>query len=148
MTTYSQKAAFEEGAALSLLRELGDPPCPMNAFLLARWCKLRVRTHARSFAVLAGDEVLISAKASPLRQQEQLAHELGHWTLLYYDVPDSEWGATWVGDALMLPRAALLRDLAELAGDLAAVRARHPHCSERMLARRLQALEWQGGRAA
>lgn len=146
MTTHSQKAAFEEGAALSLLRELGDPPTPIDAFELAKRCGLRVLHGAPTR--LAGVCIYVSRKLPLLEQHELVFHELGHYTLRRYDVPDSEWGATYVGDALALPRAAILRDLAEVGTDVPVLMQRHVWCSERVVRRRLAALEWQGGRAA
>lgn len=146
------KTALEEGVALSLLRDVGEPEPPMDAFGLAELFGLQVVYCPGSRARLVGETVYVPAKARLERQQGLCAHELGHWALRECGEEDSEQAASFVGSALMLPRAHFERDLRATHWDLRALRAKHVHCSAELIARRIVALRdacvsvWDNGR--
>src|SRR5690606_11031750 len=62
-TSQPQKAAWQEGVALGLLEELGDPDPPMNAISLARACGLQVvEVPMMKGARLCGDTIEVDAR--------------------------------------------------------------------------------------
>lgn len=133
----SQKSAWEEGIALGLLRELGDPDPPMNAFSLARLCGLRVEFADLAGARIEGKTIYVTAKARGVRQHGLVSHELGHWAIARAKERDGEAEASYVGAALMLPRATFDQDLRATAWDLQELRAKHVHCSAELIAKRI-----------
>jgi hypothetical protein len=135
-----QEASWEEGVALGVLQDLGDPDPPMNAFSLANALGLKVVETGVRTARLVGDTILLSAKARPVRQHGLIAHELGHWALMQVGQQDTEDSASYVGAALMLPQRHFSADLKATGWDLRELRAKHIHCSAEMIARRIAAL--------
>jgi hypothetical protein len=136
-TSQPQKAAWEEGVALGLLEELGDPDPPMNALSLARACGLRVVETSGPGARLVDDTIEVPARARPVRLHGLVAHELGHWALARAGERSDEFSADYVAGALMLPRTAFDRDLRATGWDLRELRAKHVHCSAELIARRI-----------
>lgn len=148
----SQKAAFEEGVAIGVLRQLHDPDPPISAFALAKALGLRVQSAPISHARLVGDVVQINVKVRRERQHGLIAHELGHWALRRAGEPDGEMAASYVGAALMLPRTPFQADLRATGWDLRQLRAKHVNCSAELIARRIVTLRdavvsiWDNGR--
>lgn len=132
-----QKAAWEEGVALGLLEEIGDPDPPIDAFQLARWCGLEVRGAAIHQAQLVGKVILLNERVRPARRHGLVAHELAHWALTRASEPSTETSADYVAGALMLPRRAFDRDLRATGWDLRELRAKHVNCSAELIARRI-----------
>lgn len=149
---FGQKIAWEEGIALGLLMELGDPNPPINAFELARACGLRVVSADIKHAQLMGDVIRVNTRARRERQHGMVAHELGHWALNRASEPQSEEAADMIGAALMLPRNTFDADLRSTGWDLRALRAKHVNCSAELIARRVVALRdacvavWDNGK--
>jgi hypothetical protein len=133
----SQKAAWEEGVALGLSEELGDPDPPIDAFELARACRLRVELASMRTARLVGDVILVSQRVRRERQHGLVAHELGHWALMRAGERDDEAAASYVGAALMLPRRGFNADLKATGWDMRQLRAKHINCSAELIARRI-----------
>lgn len=152
MSNQSQKAAWEEGVAIGLLQQLGDPDPPMDAFDLASACGLRVELASMRTARLVGDVILVSDRVRQERQHGLVAHELGHWALMRAGEHDNEQAASYVGAALMLPRRGFSADLQATGWDIRQLRAKHVHCSAELIARRIVTLRdavvsvWDNGK--
>lgn len=137
---------------MGVLQEIGDPDPPMNAFSLANAVGLKVVELNIKSACLAGDTILVSARARPVRQHGLIAHELGHWALMQAGEDDPESSASYVGAALMLPQRGFSADLRATGWDVRELRAKHVHCSAEMIARRIVALRdavvaiWDNGK--
>lgn len=136
-TSQPQKAAWEEGVALGLLEELGDPDPPMNALSLARACGLRVVEADIRGARISGRTIKVDARARHVRQQGLVAHEIAHWALARAKEANTEGAADYVAGALMLPRRGFDKDLKVTGWDLRELRAKHVHCSAELIARRI-----------
>lgn len=151
-TSQPQKAAWEEGVALGVLRELEDPAPPMNAISLARACGLRVVEIDGKGARLVGRTIEVPARAQLVRKHGLVAHELAHWALLRAGEPSTEAAADYVAGALMLPRAVFDRDLRSTGWDIRQLRAKHVNCSAELIARRIANLRdacvtvWDNGK--
>lgn len=136
-TSQSQKASWEEGVALSLLEDIGDPDPPMDAFRLASWCGLEVQAADIRHAQLVGRVVLVNQRAQRVRQHGLIAHEVAHWACRRARERFDETSVEYVAGALMLPRRQFDRDLHASAWDLRALRAKHVNCSAELIARRI-----------
>lgn len=138
--------------ALGLLRAVGDPDPPMDAFGLAGLCEVRVEFANIQGAKLRGDVITVSSRARPTRQHGLVAHEMGHWALQWAGEPDTEVAASYVGAALMLPRRPFLADMRATQWDVRELRAKHVNCSAELIARRIATLTdacvsiWDNGR--
>jgi hypothetical protein len=137
LSSNEQHAAWEEGVALGLSRELGDPDPPISAFGLAALCGLRVVAGTRGSARLVDSYIEVDTTVRPERQHGLVAHELGHWALRRAGEVDTEQAASYVGAALLLPRRQFMRDLSATRWDLRALRAKHVNCSAELIARRI-----------
>lgn len=126
-----------EGLAREIHDATGIEP-PVDAFVLAEACGVVVRPWSRADGMRIGDEVHYPVRARLVRQHGVIAHELGHW-LLERDGKDprDEASADYLAGALLLPRAAFLRDLAETDWDLFALQLRHPNASAQMIVVRM-----------
>lgn len=147
-----QKVSWEEGIALGLHQELGDPAAPIDAFALAGACGLRVVAAPIATARLLGDVIEVNARARRQRQHGMIAHELGHWAAKRAGDPDTEYAADMIGAALLLPRREFDGDLRATGWDLRALRAKHINCSAELIARRIVSLRdacvaiWDNGK--
>lgn len=127
---------------------------PVDAFELAELCGLTLRPWSRSCGAYAGDVIRYPGAARLARQQGVVAHELGHFALERAGMEDCEASARYLAGALMLPRAALLRDVQAVGLDLFRLQARHPNASGEMIAARLTqvmpavAWVWDNGKLA
>lgn len=110
---------------------------PVDAFVLARACGLRVVPGGRGGASLDRGDVLYDIAARPVRQHGLIAHEVAHHVLRLHGELDPEPAANYVAGALMLPRRTFDRDLRATAWNLDALRAKHLNCSAEMIARRI-----------
>lgn len=126
-----------EGIAADILSETGCDAPPVDAFELADCLGVEVRASGTGRAYRRGSAVYVPVRARRERQHGTLAHELGHVCLEQAGEPDSEDGARYLSGALMLPRRAFERDLAETSWDLRSLRARHTNASAEMIARRI-----------
>lgn len=118
---------------MGFLREIGSPPPPIDAFVLARAARLSVRYG--SPARLSGHTVYVPRRAGHRMQHWIVAHELGH--VLAADFETSDRTADLVAMALLLPRDALLSDVALVGRDAAALAERHPNVPEPRIIERL-----------
>jgi hypothetical protein len=149
---FGQKIAWEEGIAIGLLLELGDPTPPINAFELARACGLRVVSADIRHAQLMGNVIRVNTRAMRVRQHGMVAHELGHWALARAAEPQSEEAADMIGAALLLPRREFDADLRTTGWDLRLLQAKHVNCSAELIARRIVSLRdacvaiWDNGK--
>ncbi len=136
----AERAEEWEGIAGDILGETGCDDPPVDAFVLAGCCSLKVYPWARDYAQLDGNVIHYPAKGRPVRQHGLIAHEVGHWALKRARARNSEPGARYLAGALMLPRRAFDRDLRTIGWDLAPLRARHVNASAEMIARRITQL--------
>lgn len=124
-------------------RDLLDDTCteaPVSAFALAAAAGYAVTAWQGQGALIdrSGKTIYLSPFVRwPERQHELIAHELGHALLWEHGIEDEEDAATFVGGALLVPRAALDRALKRDGWSIAALRRAHPHASEALLARRI-----------
>lgn len=137
MTDESQAAW--EGVADELLTETGWDEPPVDAYDLAACCGVRVVDVKGPGAALHRDTIFVDRRARLVRRHGHIAHELGHWALRRGGEDDTEAGARYLAGALMLPRRAFDRDLAE-SWAMERLRARHLNASVEMIARRIVAL--------
>lgn len=125
-----------EGIAAEALHATGCDDPPVDALELAACLGLTVRAKAGR-ATLTGRTIRVDARLRGHRLHEAVAHELGHYVLIASGEHDYEDAASYVGDALLLPRAAMCRALRECLA-LADVAAMHPNVSTPTIVRRLQ----------
>ncbi len=105
---------------------------PVDAFALAKACEFEVRAHAgrgEKHERRDGDIIYIDPRARRQRQHMEVSHELGHWGLDRHELPQSEYGAKYLGGALLLPRREMDRDLARTAWALLKLRDIHVNAS-------------------
>ncbi len=128
---------------------------PIDAFELAEACGLTLRPWGRDHAEIDLDAGVIRYPSKPRteRVQFRVAHEVAHWTLVRAGESDrDETDVDFLASALLLPRAAFLRDLAETDWDLFAMKVRHPNASHQAIVVRMCALSpaaatvWDAGR--
>lgn len=124
-----------EGVADSLLDEIGADP-PVNAKHLAALCGLRLRPWEKRDGALVGEVLFFSPATPPRRQQAVIAHEVGHFALAWAGEEDSEEGAQYVAQALLLPRRVFERDL-KLTWNPLELQAKHVHAPAEWIARRI-----------
>jgi hypothetical protein len=141
-----ERVAEIEAAASELLATIGNPPTPLSALVIADALGLAVKRGFPGFP-----DGIASALRSRLLQErnlievasglhgrdmhEAVAHELGHWTLSYFDLPQSEEAADTMAAALMMPAASF-----DAAAPLERLMAQHPLCTIRLIEIRRQAL--------
>lgn len=113
---------------------------PVDAFELARLCGLRLRPtmSARGSIDLTTKVIRYPARARLVRQHGVVAHEIGHFALFRKGEDHThERSARYLAGALMLPRAAFLRDCQATDWDLDELRRRHPNASAEMVVVRM-----------
>lgn len=111
---------------------------PVDAIELAQLCGLTVRPWGRAHGALVGEVIRYPIKARETRQHGIVSHELAHWRLRSVGEDDTdEDAARYLGGALLVPRGALLSDVARYDLDLFALQARHPNASAELVAARL-----------
>lgn len=133
-----------EAGASELLASIGNPAPPGSALALA---------DAFGFAVKRGfpgipDDIADALRARLLQERnlievanglygremhEAVAHELGHWALSCFDLPQSEGAAYEMAAALMMPAF-------DASATLERLLQQHPFCSLRLIEIRRQAL--------
>lgn len=143
-----------EGIARELLDELALD-APIDAFTLAARCGCTLRPVGGARASLDPDtlELRYPHRVRLARLHMMICHELGH-SLLYRAGLDhrDEAAADYLAGALLLPREAFLRDLAETDWDLPSLQARHPNASAQGIVVRMTQVSpatasvWDAGR--
>lgn len=130
---------------------------PVDAFELAELLDVHVRFWPKGHGMRDGDSVWCPGplKARETRRHGIIAHELAHWALEHFGLDHHcEDSARYLAGALMVPRDALLRDLAELDLDLFALERRHPNASGEMIVARISQVRpatawiWDNGKLA
>lgn len=124
-----------EGIATDVL-DATSTSAPVDAFVLAKRCRLEVRGGVRS-SRREGNVIHIDASTRRSRQHGTIAHELGHFALERAGEPDTEPGARYLAGALMLPRRDFDRDLRQVGWQLGELQGRNPNASLEMIARRI-----------
>jgi hypothetical protein len=111
---------------------------PVDAIELATLCGCEVVPWRKAEARLDGNRIWYPQKARHTRQHGSVCHELAHWALrdAGMDWQDEE-AAKYLGGALLLPRAAFLRDLEGTGWDLFGAMASHPNASAEAVAVRM-----------
>lgn len=133
-----QDGARLEGVSISLLRGIGSPDPPMDAFQLAAACGFRVTIETVP-SVRRGDGlIVVPNNVHVVLQHELVAHELGRWALERAGMPCSKDAAEHVGDALMLPGRELLGF--PKIPTVTEILARHPFANVMMICRRIVAV--------
>lgn len=128
--------ATMEGIAAEALHATGCDDPPVDALELAACLGLTVRAKAGR-ATLTWRTIRVDARLQGHRLHEAVAHELGHYVLIAAGEHDYEDAASYVGDALLLPRAAMCRALRECQ-TIQAIAAQHPNASEATILRRMR----------
>lgn len=129
-----------EGIAGDLLAtSLCEDTPPVDAFELAACCQLEVRLSDVKDALLYGDTIYLSRRASIHQVHKLVAHEIGHWAQRRDGAEDTEEGADYLAGALLVPRAPLLRALRG-GWDLNALRAQHRNAPASLIAQRVAQL--------
>lgn len=136
MEEAEEAVARWEGVARRLLEDMGVDE-PLDPRLIARAYGLRLVPALRREACWSGSTIRYPAGVRATRQAGVIAHELGHYGLYRYDQEQSEQGASFVGAAVLVPRAALDRELRRVGWELPALSKRFPHASSELLARRI-----------
>lgn len=90
--------------------------------------------------LLVGRTILVDETLRKQRRAFAIAHELGHWLLRMFGMPDTEPNADYLASALILPRDDFERDLRRYGWDLIALCARHRFASFEAVMRRIIAL--------
>lgn len=135
-----------EGIARDVLEETGCDDPPVDAFELAELMGFEVHWSPRAGARTIGRRIYVHSRSSVRRQHGLIAHELGHAAAERGGLDGrDEPAACFLGGALLVPRAALRRDLRE-GLDLERLYARHQHASLEMIARRVTQVTHAGGR--
>lgn len=143
-----------EGIAADLHASTGDL-LPVDAFELAHLCGLELRAWSRADGSvnLESGVIRYPARARHVRKHGVVAHELGHWALHQVNEDHhAEWAARYLAGALLLPRAAFLRDAWACDWDLEELQRRHPHASAEMVVVRMTQVSpacawvWDDGR--
>jgi hypothetical protein len=131
-------SALDEGIAIGILREIGDPEPPISAFVLAELLGLRVDHESRiTGARLVGRTIYLNQRASLERQHWLVAHELGHFALHRAGELQSERGADNIANALMLPRREFIADLRRTQWNLQMLRETHRYSAIEAIAKRI-----------
>lgn len=131
-----------EGLAVELGEETGCDDPPVDAFELADCAEFEVRAAQSGLSRLDLEErvIRVDLDQRPERVHMSIAHELGHWLLKRAGSPDSEWGAKYIGGALMMPRTPFGRHLTRTAWSIPRLRALHTNTSATAMAVRITQL--------
>lgn len=128
-----------EGMAARMLDavEVAAPICPWT---MAARAGFAVKVGpARQPAMTLGPVIVVPPHRVE-RRAFSVAHELAHAALRCADLDDNERTVDAVASAVLLPRGAFARDVADVGADLRALKARHPRASYEAIGRRVAAL--------
>lgn len=131
-----------EGIAAEFADAVGCDAPPVDAFALADACELTVEPAPVRTAELDHERRLIKLNVHMRheRQHMSIAHELGHFAQIRAGVTNECDGARYIGGALMLPRAAVDRDLVQTAWSIPRLRELHYNASATAIAVRITQL--------
>lgn len=128
-----------EGVARDLLERAGADDPPVDAFEVAACWGFKIEPAAIATSSIDMDRrvIRLNVRARHERQQMSVAHELGHFGLVRGGLANDENGARYIGGAMLLPRAAMCRDLTRTAWSIAELRLLHPNASSTAIALRI-----------
>ena len=128
-----------EGIAARMLDavEVAAPVCPWT---MAARAGFAVKVGpARRPAMTLGPVIVVPPHRVE-RRAFSVAHELAHAALRWAGENDDEPTVDAVASAVLLPREAFARDVADVGADLRALKVRHPRASYEAIGRRVAAL--------